>query len=179
MGFKNRLPNLQQISAVYGIVTFIVSGWTLIQFFWRFPSWENFFTAEDILPVLAYSMAINLLESLTIIFTLVSLSVILPHNWLKDVFVSRASIMVILGLGYTIYLSRYLTNALGYYYPAYLVKLTPVIAALIFIFAFLLDQITLLRKRIEDIADRASIFTYIYLPLGLVSLLIVIIRNIK
>ena len=178
MSLKNRIPNTQQIIAVYGVISFIIYGWTLLQFFWRLPSWEYFFTTGNIFTVLAYALATNLLESLTVLLLPLMLSIILPGGWFKDVFVSRASILVMSGLGYIIYVSRYLTSTPDYYYPINLLRLTPAIGVLIFLLAFLIDRVSLLRKVVEDIADRSAIFTYIFMPLGIVSLLVVIARNI-
>ena len=178
MSLKSRIPTIQQISAVYGVITIIIYGWTMLQFFWRLPSWNNFFTAGDIFTVLAYSMATNLLESLTVLLVPLLLCIILPGKWFKEVFVSKGSWMVVLGLGYTMYLSRQLSANIDNNYPAQLIQLTLVVGVLIFCLTFLLDRVSLLRKLMEEIADRASIFSYIFIPVSLISLLVVIARNI-
>jgi hypothetical protein len=177
MLLKNRLPSLQQILAVFGIILLIFYGWTLIWFFWKLPSWEYFLTLGEISTILAYSMATNLLESLAVLLVPLLISIILPKNWFKDFFISRASSLVILGLGYTMLITKYITSE-NDYYPQNLVRLLPLAGVLILVLTFLIDRIPLLHKLLGGLADRATIFSYIFAPLGLISLLVVIVRNI-
>jgi len=50
-------------------------------------------------------------------------------------------------------------------------------AGIIFL-VFLVGRIGLLRKAVEEIASRAVIFNYIFVPLSALSLLVVLFRNI-
>ena len=174
---KERLPNLQQIFAIYGIISLLIYGWTLISFFWRLPSWEYFLTIGEIFSILAYSMSVNMLESLSILLLLIVLSLILPRSWFREVFLSSAFLLVILGLVYTMYLNTHITLE-NNQYPTQLVRLIPIILILIVVLSLLIGRIPLLRKLIENLADRTSIFSYIFLPVSLISLLIVIVRNV-
>lgn len=176
MSFKNRLPTIQQILAVYGVIVLIFYGWTLIWFFWKLPSWEYFLKFGEIFTILAYSMATNLLESLTVLLVPLLLSIVLPKSWFKDFFISRASSLVILGLGFTMFVTKYITSE-NDYYPQNLVRLIPLVGILILALTFLIDRIPFLRKLLEGFADQATIFSYVFTPLGLVSLLVVIARN--
>jgi len=63
-------------------------------------------------------------------------------------------------------------------YPTSIVRLIPVVGLLILVLAFLVGRIGLLRKLFEGLADRATIFSYIFLPIGFISLLVVIVRNV-
>jgi hypothetical protein len=174
---KNRFPSFQQILAVYGLISLIVYGWTLIWFFWKLPSWEFFMTMGEIAIVLAYAMATNFLESLTVLLMPLFFCAVLPAKWFKDFFLSRGSSLVILGLGYMMYISLHITsNDDGY--PTNIVRLIPIIGLLILILSFLAGRISLLRKLFEELADRAIIFAYIFLPVGFISLLVVVARNI-
>jgi hypothetical protein len=77
---KDRLPPIQQIFAVYGISALLIHGWTLIWFFWKLPSWEYFLNFREISVALAYAMAVNLLECLSILFALLLFCLALPHK---------------------------------------------------------------------------------------------------
>ena len=173
---KDRLPGIQQVLAVYGITALLIHGWTLIWLFWKLPSWEHFLTFGEMFAVFAYSMTTNLLESLVIMFALLSLSMILPRGWFKDAFLSRASWLVILALVYMMYIASHISSN-NDSYPIGLVRLIPVFGVLILALSFFLGRISLTRNLVENLADRATIFSYIFLPLGLISLLIVIARN--
>jgi hypothetical protein len=174
---KDRLPDTQQIFAVYGMTALLIHGWTLIWLFWKLPSWEHFLTFGEISAVFAYSMTTDLLESLVIMLALLSFCMVLPGNWFKDVFLARASLVVILGLGYMMYIASHISSNHDSY-PTGLVRLIPVFGILILALSVFLGRISFTRNLIENLADRATIFSYIFLPLGLTSLLVVIARNI-
>jgi hypothetical protein len=174
---RNRLPPIQQMLSVYGVISLIICGWTLIWFFWKLPSWDYFMTTGEIATVFAYAMATNFLESLTVLLMPLFFCVILPGKWFKDFFLSRGSSLVVLGLGYMIYISSHITSNSDSY-PTNVIRLIPVIGLLILLLTFLVGRISFLRKLFEQLADRATIFSYIFLPIGFISLLIVIVRNI-
>lgn len=176
MSIRNRIPPFQQILAVYGLITLIVFDWTIIWFYWKLPSWLFFLNLGDIATVFAYSMATNLLESLFVLCIPLVLALVLPKRWFGDLFVSMASALVIAGLGYTIYVALIVGGVQDY--PGDLVHSFPIVAILIIILAFLVGRIPILRKAFEILADRATIFSYIFFPIGIVSLVVVILRNI-
>ena len=173
---KDRLPPIQQILAVYGIIALLIHGWTLMVFFWKLPSWEYFLTYGEMSTAFAYSMAMNLLECFSIMFALLLLSVILPQNWFRNVFSSRATVMVILFLAYMMYVALHIVSEEDSY-PANLVRLVPVVGLVILAVAFLIGRVVPVRKLVDGLADRATIFSYIFLPVGIVSFLVVIVRN--
>ncbi len=174
---KERLPTIQQVLAIYGIISLLISGWTLIVFFWRLPSWEYILTFGEISTIFAYSMSVNLLESLVVLFPLLLLSIVLPKSWFRDSFLSEAFLLVILGLIYTMYIAMHISSR-NNDYPTQLVRLIPVIGSLIVVLTLLIGRIPLVRKLTENLADRFSIFSYVFLPISLISLLIVIVRNV-
>ncbi len=174
---KNRFPGLQQILAVYGLISLIIYCWTLIWFFWKLPSWENFMNMGEIAIVLAYAMTTDFLESLIVFLMPLFICAVLPAKWFKDFFLSRSSSLVILSLAYMMYVSSHIASN-DDSYPTSIVRLIPVIGLLILILTFLVGRIGLLRKLFEGLADRTTIFSYIFLPIGFISLVVVIARNV-
>jgi hypothetical protein len=162
---------------VYGIISLIVYSWTLLEFFWRLPSWEFYMSVGDIAVQFAYSMATNFLESLTVLAGLLFLCAIVPARWFKDLFLSVGSLLVILGLAYFMYFAIHSTSR-DDTYPTSLVRSAPAVAALILIVSMGLGRVPLIRRVMDGLADRATIFSYVLPPIGAVSLLIVIARNI-
>lgn len=177
MSLKNRFPTLSQILAVYGVIALMIYGWTLMWFFWNLPSWEYYLTIGEISSILAYSSAVNFAESLSVMVGLLFFSLILPQKWFRNVFPSHATLLAIFSLGYAMYFASHISSNENSY-PASMVRLVPVIVILILVLTFLLGTIGPVRKLIGILADHASIFSYIFLPLGLISVLIVIVRNI-
>lgn len=176
MSIRNRLPTFQQIVGVYGLAALIIFDWTILWFYWKLPSWMFFLNLGDIATVFAYSMATNLIESVLVLCIPVVLTILLPKRWFSDLFVSMASALVIAGLGYTIYVALTIGGLQDY--PGALVHSFPIVALLIAVFAILAGRIPVLRKGLEILAERASIFSYIFFPIGAISLVAVMIRNI-
>ena len=172
-----RIPSGAQIIPVYGVIVLIVYTWTLLWFFWKVPSWLYFLSAAEILMQLAYSFATNFLESIVVLCGPLMLTLVLPRKWFHDVFVARGASLSIAGLGYMMFLASQFTDKDAY--PSLWLKAWSVLLALaiISVLVYIFGRIALLRKVLESIADRVSIFVYILTPLSIISLLIVVIRS--
>jgi hypothetical protein len=170
-----KLPARHQIAAVYATAIVIIYAWSLVHFFWRFPGWLYFSTMGEIAAMLAYLFTVNFIESGLAILAPVALSVILPRRWFLDRFVTRGMWLVILGLGYLAYFDwRIQADAV---FPYNLAKWTPLLALPILALVFLLDKIKWLGRILEELGDRLTIFLYLFIPLSVLSILTVLIRN--
>jgi hypothetical protein len=158
------------------VIALIVYTWTLLWFFWKVPSWLYFLNAGEILTTLAYSLATNLLESIVVMCGLLFLALILPGKWFRDVFVARGASLAMAGLAYMIFLANQFNNKNAY--PTLSLQAWTVLLAAVLIAAlvYLFGRIALLRKVLEVVADRMSIFTYILVPLSVISVLVVAFR---
>jgi len=173
--FKNRLPRLAQIYPVYAIIVILVYGWTLYWSFWKLTSWMDFLTLGEIAAIYCYLLATNLLESLLALLGVVMVSLILPPKWFREVFVIRASVLAASVLiSFMVFESHF--KAPAEYFHKLPIYLIPIIL-LGGILAFLAGWIPIIRKGVEILAENAVIFLYISLPLSLLSLIIVIGRN--
>lgn len=161
---------------MYGIIVLIVYGWTIISFFWKLPSWQMFITLGEILVILAYTLVVNLLESLAVLCLPVFLSIVLPKKWYYDSFITRSSILTILGLGYMMYFAQRVSSVNPY--PVSLVRTTPWVFCVLLLATFTLDRIAPLRRFVEGFADRSVIFLYLSIPFSLLSLLIFVIHSV-
>lgn len=81
-----------------------------------------------------------------------------------------------LGLGYMMYFATRFTDVNDY--PAAMIKVMPYVLVIILVLVFLLGRIGFLSRIIEAFANRAVILLYISIPVSIISLVIVIIRNI-
>ena len=174
MAIFNRFPKAAQIAAVYAVIVFTVYSWTLLWFFWKYPSWLYFLNIGEILTVLAYSLATNFFESLVVLAAPVAVAVVLPKKWFYDVFVARGIALVLPILGYMMYIAFQFESKLDY--PTEALNWTPVIVAVTLLLVFVVGRVDFLRKTIEIFADRATIFIYLTIPLSLVSVLVVVVR---
>ncbi len=171
-----RIPGWAQIIPVYGVIAIMVYAWTLLWFFWKLPSWLDFLRPGEILTTLAYSLATNFAESLIVLCAPLLLALLLPKKWFHDVFVARGAAMSIIGLGCLMLLAQQFDNKNEY--PTFSLHSWTVLLILIGIgvLVYICGRISLLRKVLEVIADRVSIFAYILVPVSVLSLLVVIVR---
>jgi hypothetical protein len=156
-------------------VVLFVYGWTVYWILWEFPSWIFYLTLTEILLVVSYSMVVNLLESLVFIFGVLILSTLLPRAWFRDRFSSAGSLLSMLLGVMLIHFSGQIQSADSFSY-------TPLIQIGFFFVAALCLAILLSRYRpvatfLDLFSDRAKIFLYISLPVSILSLVIVILRN--
>ncbi len=169
-------PRGGQIIPVYGIIAIVIYSWTLLRFFWKLPSWLYFLNGGEIISSLAYLLAVNLAESLVFLCGPLLLALILPANWFRDVFVARGTAFSLGTLGCMMLLAERFNNLNEY--PELSLPMWQVLAAGAGIAAlvYLCGRIALLRRMLEAVADRASIFAYLLVPLSLLSLMLVIVR---
>jgi hypothetical protein len=171
-----RFPSWVQIIPVFGIIVLVIYSWTLLVFFWEVPSWLHFLHIGEIFILLAYTLATNFAESLVVLCAPLFLSMLLPKQWFHDVFVARGAALTIAGLGCMIFLAEQFTDKDAY--PDFWLQIPTVlvVSAVIGILVYLAGRVTLLRRLLEAIADRVSIFTYLVVPLSAIALLVVGIR---
>ena len=145
-------------------------------FFWTVPAWLFYLNIGEILLIYAYLLATNFLESLLVICVPIGLSFILPSKWFRDSFVARGTSLVILGLGYFMFLANQFQNRDDY--PGILLKLWSVAlaSALILLLVFIVTKTSFIKKAVEFIAEQATVFLFVFLPISLISLLIVLPR---
>jgi len=161
---------------VYAVIVLMIYAWTMLWFFWKLPSWLYFLTAGEILTSFAYAMATNFAESLAVLCAPVILGIVLPKRWFYDVFVARGASLVMAGLGYMMYVAYQFRTKDSY--PSLSLKPWSFALALLLIllFVFLVGRIVLLRKIFEFVADRATIFLYISIPLSLLSIIVILVH---
>ena len=155
----------------------MIYAWTLLWFFWKVPSWLGFLHIGEILTELAYSLATNFVESLLVLCGPLLLALLLPKKWFHDVFIARGTALCIAGLAYMMYLANQFTDKSGYPTESLRPTTLLLVAAGIAVLVYVCGRIGMVRKVLEALADRISIFVYILTPLSLLSLLVVIVRS--
>ena len=158
------------------MITLVIYTWTILWFFWKLPSWLYFLNASEIGIALAYVLVTNFVESLLVLCIPVFLALVLPRKWFLDLFVARGTCLVLFGLGYMIYLAREVQTKVDH--PAFSYRLLPlaIAAVLILMATFLISRIGPIRKILEAFSDRATIFLYVFMPVSVISMLVVLVR---
>lgn len=176
MGISKRIPGWGEIVPVYAVIVLILYTWTILSFFWLVPNWLFFMTISEILTVLAYSFATNLLESVVVLCVCLLSSLVLPAKWFHDAFVARGSALAMAGLGYLIFIAFQFTNKSIYPTRALSVWGLALAAIVIVLIVHFAGRIRGVRQSIEVLAERTTIFLYVMIPLSVLSVILVAFR---
>lgn len=174
-----RFPDRQSMLRMYGVAVFLTYGWTLLVSFWKLPSWLYFLRLSEIFAVYAYSFLVNFTESVLLGCAFLFMGAVLPVRWWRDNFVSRSVVaMLVLFASILLGLRTYSFDESR----AAFVESQPSWWAwsigIAILTGWLLSGLGWLRRGVEDFAERTIVFLYMYLPLTVISLLVIVFRNI-
>lgn len=173
-----RFPKLQEILPVYAVIATIVFGWSLVTFFWKLPSWLFFLNIGEILTILAYTFSTDLLESLAWLGILLFLAFVLPDVLLRNKFAERGSSLSLVTLGsLAIFVNRY--EEVGSQLANYLILWMGVTLLLAIFLAYLGSRVRVIGSGILWFTDRLIVFLFLLIPIGVLSLIVILIRNIS
>jgi hypothetical protein len=125
----------------------------------------------EILVVFAYRMVASLVESVIVLIVLLGLCFALPAKLLKDAFVLRGTSTVICILGSMILFWNHFLSGDVYFW-----MIGSILLAILF--GFLSTRVRLMSVFLRWLSDSLIVFLYILMPLSLVSLVTVVIRNV-
>ncbi len=175
MVISKRFPGWQAVASVYAIIVLFVYGWTVYWIIWKLPSWIYYLKMTEILSIICYALVVNLLESMVFILGVLLLCLLAPKAWFADRFGPAGTLLSIL-LGFMlIYFSAPIQAADTFSY-------TPLIQIGVFFLialglAMFLPRYQRVAAFLDLLADRAKVFLYISLPVSVVALIVVIVRD--
>ncbi len=182
---RQRLPARKDTLQVFGVVLFAVFGWSIRGFLYKIPSFTLYFGLLSNLSILSYMLSFALLESILVTGALVVLCAILPARSLKEGFaykgfltVCTATIaMILFESWFRVDFFKDLMVGQDYMVPPFMIGLVLSVAALLSLL-WLFRRRPRLQKYVLYAAEQLGVFTYIYVPLGLIGLVVVLVRNI-
>ena len=152
----------------------MIYTWALRGFLYQLSSLLLYHNLGDILAILAYILALALLETVAAMTVLIGLAAILPPGWLREGFGYKSFIWLLAAGMAAVALERYLTEKMtGLIWPA---AGAAMIAGALISSILVLGRSPGLRARMNDLMERLSIFNWLYVPLGMLSLLVVLVR---
>jgi hypothetical protein len=178
---KSRLPSRSEALSVFSIFVFFVFSWTLYRTFFYVPSWLEYLSLWSVLVIVAYVLAFALLESALLLALLVFFSLFFPTKVFKEKYVLQGSSLAVLVCVGAVLLQRKIN--LVYRLELWQLLIYP-LAGLLFsvllvlLLAFLFRRFERLSRLVSALVERMVIFVYIYVPLGLLAVLVVLVRNI-
>jgi hypothetical protein len=177
--FYKSLPDGKSIAGVFAWAAFLSYGWTLVASFWKVPSWLYYLTIGELFSIYAYSFIVNFLESLSLLLLALVIGFVLPKRWWNDSFQIKGSLLAIVILG-SVMVRLYMVRTPDEW-EKFLYGQWPwwgYTLALYILLAFSFTCISWLRSGLEMVTERVVTFLYIYIPITLISLIVVIIRNV-
>ena len=173
-----KLPSRRESTLLLAACVLPVYGWSIFMYFWEVPGWEKYLSAWDIANILAYVLALALMESLLLFSVLVLLRVLLPTRMVRDRFVAKATMFVGMNVLWAILLHLTILSdqILIWTVGRYVLCVAVYLLSMIFSWAFVHFS-EFFAARIEDLVDRMTVFVYLYVPLGVFSTLTVIARK--
>jgi hypothetical protein len=178
---KDSLPSIHQVKLVYSLQVFLVYSWVILSFFYDLPRWTLFLSILEIIVIFAYSLVFAFIDSVIFLAVLVIPSVFFYSRFLRRKYESVIGVVAIssyiwLGIMWSQYLHDLREGSTGVD-DRFLLWLALSIVSTLLI-GFVVSRIIYLQKIIHVIADRAQVFLYIYLPLSLLALFVVVMRNV-
>jgi hypothetical protein len=177
---KSKLPIRKEVLAVFSTAVFISFSWSIYHMFFQVPSWLFYLTLNDILWISAYVLGFALLESAFLLGFMILLSILYPKKHYKNKFVAQSSlILLILTIGALLYQQNIgMLKWWGWLeLLIFILAFISCLTVLVLSFSFLFDRVARLKGLMEAIADRLTVFSLIYLPLGVLGLIVMIFRN--
>lgn len=168
---SERIPNTKHLYQVYGVIVMLIYGWSLYQFFWMLPGWLKYQPTNNIFSIFSYTLVNDLFESLLILVCIILIAIILPAKWFREGFVLRGGLTVLYFLILTIVIA-YNEISLKTISANWIWSLVG-----LGVLHFIAGKTPIVQKIIENIADASTIFLFLSLPLSLLSLVVIIIRN--
>jgi hypothetical protein len=172
---ESKLPTRLEIFPVYSVILFVTFTWTLYVIFWTLPSWMGDMNLWRILDLAAYILSFALIESVFIMLGILLLAFLLPARLFRDHFIPQGSVLaVMLGVG-SYFVQPHLGN-LRMVRNLYLAVIPFIflggVVLLLTLFSLVFERAQNVTNIITTFAERMTVFSYFYLPLGMISVVI-------
>ena len=169
-----------EILYVFGGVVFVIYSWSIRGFLYQFSSLRLYHTLGEIFGVFSYLMAFALVESLVMMVGLIAIGFILPRKWFREGFAYKGFITTLVA-GIAMIRLHYYLFSLNYAMPPMNVIYlgTGIVIVLLISLLWFFHNTPQLQKFLLALQERLQIFIYFYIPLGILGLLVVVLRNLR
>jgi hypothetical protein len=180
-----RLPSRADWLAVFNVAVFVVFGWSVRGFLFKIPAFTLYFGLGDNILILFYMLAFALLECMTVMIGLAAVSMLLPSRVLREGFAYKGFIIILVAtVAFILYQSYYeqiefydrlVHHDASFIWPILvgLVVFAVILAVLFWVF----QRWPRLQKPTLILMNQFEIFSYLYVPLGIIGLFLIIVRN--
>ena len=178
---ESKLPSRQEVLPVFSVIVFIVFTWTLYRMFFQVPSLLFYLRVWDVLIISAYVLAFALFESMVVLGLLLIFSLVIPAKYFKDNFVAQGSTVVLMISMGAVAIQRKMNivyNLEGWELILYPFVILVAVVFVIVSASYIYDRFKILPRIINTVAERMIVFVLLYVPLSILGMLLVFVRNI-
>jgi hypothetical protein len=176
ISFRQRLPSLQSILAVFTACVLVVQAWELYNLIYNIPAIQHRETTWDLLGILAVVQVFALFESLVICLLLTGLAILLPTRWMRGQFVAQASGVLLVSAAWAVGIHLAGQPMTTWSRPILWLGCTLYLASLA-LSGWVIRRFPRLEGGIHRILASAGLLAWVYVTLGLAGLGIILIRN--
>ncbi len=176
----SRLPARAELLPVFSILVFFVYSWALYRMFWYVPSWLEYLSIGSLLIIAAYTLAFALFESLVMLGLLLLLCLAFPASLFRSRFIAQGGMLALAWSATAILIQRRVSVIYDleiWQVFAGLAAALGLSVATILLTAWLFRRFDRMRRLVEAASERMTIFAMLYIPLGLLGLGVVLVRN--
>jgi hypothetical protein len=148
--------------------------------FYQIPSWLYDLSLGYILVLVAYVFAFALIESLFLFGWVLIMDLIFPKKLFKDQFIAQGSVVVSVTCLVAVSVQRRLgklAELQAWQTIAYPLIIVAGLFVLALVCGWLFNHFNRLGSLLSGLADRMTVFSYLYVPISAISLAVVLVRN--
>jgi hypothetical protein len=173
--FRNRFPTKGDTWLVLAACVTPIYSWAILTLLYNMRPLLLRHSIWDLAGILSYRLIFAAFETLLVLSLLILLCIILPGRWLRDRFASEGSMIALVTSLWIIAFQLGSGTLRGW-------SLWPLLAASLYLASVGILYVLILRhRRVEQavlsFVERLTVFTYVYIALSVLGLLVVVFRN--
>jgi hypothetical protein len=183
---KRRLPPKSETIHLFLGCVFLIHIWSILMFLRKVPAYLGRMDLETMLGVFAYTQIYALIESVMILFILVSVGILLPKRYFRDNFLSLGLIYFLVTFIWMMPIHYSIRARFIYIFP--LSQDIQLVLALVWVllYFYIIYTVPVLIRRnkglgrgIKAFINRTSVLSVMYLLVDFACLITVFYRNIR
>lgn len=174
---RERFPAKREIILVFAACIFFAQIWSVYSLLRAVPSWLLSMSLWELTGTIAYPLAFTLVESGIMCLSMFLAAVIFPAKVLRDKFVAKSALILFLAMAWAVVAHFYVQTWRLWDKLGLLLWLGTLLLA-IGVGILCVQRFKKLERGINFLTERLSILAWIYLALDLLSVLVILLRNI-
>lgn len=179
-----KFPSKKEVLLLFSACVIPIHIWSIINILREIPTYLLSMTTGEIIGMIAYAQVFALFESIVVTLFLIILNIVLPSRIFNEKFVSQGSLIVFFTSIWMLFF-HYQVRIIKGLSPSLFVYLALIWLWVMTYIGLLCASLILIRKnaqfeqRIIDLVERLTVLSATYVLIDIVSIFIVIGRNVS